>query len=250
MNRVDGSLINDLKSQSLAEIVTKNFKAAAVFERFKLDFCCRGGRQLSEACAEKSIDPDLVANEILKESSSDQTSDKNFEEWKPDFLADYIVNVHHSYVRKMIPVIAAHAEKVASVHGDNHPETIEIAKKFTVVYKDLKQHMMKEEEILFPYVKYLVRTTSNNQKAERPFFGNAENPIRMMEAEHQSAGDELYEIRELSNNYIPPADSCNTFKVYYQELKEFEEDLHKHIHLENNILFPKTIELEKSVLYI
>ncbi len=237
-----------LSQQTLSEIVSNDFRTAAVFEKYNLDFCCRGNRPLKDACTEKNIQVESVLNDIALLTGSGENPDKNYNEWNADFLADYIVNVHHSYVRKMIPVIAAHSEKVASVHGQNHPETVDVAKKFSVIYKDLKQHMMKEEEILFPYVKYLVKTADKGQKGEKPFFGTAKSPIKMMEAEHQFAGDELFEIRKLTSNYTPPPDACNTFKVYYQELKEFEEDLHKHIHLENNILFPKTIELENSVL--
>jgi regulator of cell morphogenesis and NO signaling len=147
----------------------------------------------------------------------------------------------------MIPVIAAHTQKVASVHGENHPETIAIAKHFSVVYKDLKQHMMKEEQMLFPFIKYLSKAEQKKSSAERPFFGTVKNPIKMMEIEHQNAGDELSGIRDLSDNYTPPDDACNTYKVCYQELKEFEEDLHQHVHLENNILFPKSILLEDKI---
>ncbi len=173
--------------------------------------------------------------------------EEQYYQWDLDFLADYIVNVHHKYVREIIPVISAHAEKIASKHGENHPEVISIANNFSIVYKDLKQHMMKEEQLLFPYIKYLVKTEKNAGIAEQPFFGTIKNPIQMMELEHESAGNLLGEIRNLTNEYTPPAEACNTFKVYYKELKDFEEDLHKHVHLENNILFPRAIELENKM---
>ena len=147
----------------------------------------------------------------------------------------------------MNPVISEHTKKIASVHGRNHPELNEIAQSFSVVYKDLKQHMKKEEEMLFPYIKYLVRAKQQGTKVEPAFFGSVQNPIRMMEAEHTAAGDELFGIRKLSDNYTIPADACNTFMVTYKELKEFEEDLHKHVHLENYILFPKAILLEAEL---
>ncbi len=178
---------------------------------------------------------------------ADQSGSVRQDEWGLDFMIDYIVNTHHEYVRKMIPVLSAHTEKIASVHGERHPELIEIAKKFSVVYKELKQHMFKEEQILFPYIKQIVNAAVNGTKFEPPYFGSVANPIKMMEIEHQNAGDELFGIRDLSNNYSVPDDACNTYRICLLELKEFEEDLHKHIHLENNILFPKAIKLEEDL---
>lgn len=237
----------EYSSLTLSQIVIKNYKAAQVFERYGLDFCCRGNKLISEACAEKGINKEEIVSELNNLNGSGHTDNVIFNEWDLSVLAEYIVNKHHSYVRKMIPVIAAHTQKVALVHGENHPETIEIAKHFSVVYKDLKQHMMKEEQMLFPYIKYLAGAEHNNSAAEKPFFGTVKNPVRMMEIEHQNAGDEMFEIRKLSNNYNPPEDACNTYKVCWQELKEFEEDLHQHVHLENNILFPKAIRLEEKM---
>ena len=237
-----------LNNLTLSQIVTTNFKAAAVFEKYNLDFCCRGNKLISEACSEKGIDVHTVEEELNNLVSDNKETDSRFNEWSLDFLIEYIINNHHNYIRNIVPVLTAHTQKVASVHGENHPETIEVAKIFSVVYKDLKQHMMKEEEILFPYIKQLVKASNNGTKAERPYFGSVTNPIKMMEAEHQAAGDELFEIRRLTNNYTPPEDACNTYKIAYSELKEFEEDLHKHVHLENNILFPKAIKLEKEIV--
>lgn len=242
------SIMDVLGNLTLSEIVTKNFKAAAVFESYNLDFCCRGNKPLNSACDEKGIDTTAVLSDLTNLFVTPGESNGRYDEWNLDFLSDYIVYNHHSYVRNMIPLITAHTQKVAMVHGKNHPETIEAAKIFTIVYKDLKQHMMKEEEILFPYIKQLVKAAKNSSKTEKPYFGTVENPIKMMEAEHQSAGDELFELRRITNNYTPPEDACNTFKICYKELKDFEEDLHKHVHLENNILFPKAIVLEKSLL--
>ena len=237
---------SEYNSQTLSEIVKNNFKAAAVFEKYNLDFCCKGNKFLATACEEKGVNESEILSE-LERIKAYQNSSINYEEWSLDFLIDYIVNTHHSYVRKMIPIISEHVNKVATVHGQNHPELKEIARIYTIVYKDLKQHMMKEEEILFPHIKYLVKSKGNGNKSESPYFGTVQNPIRMMESEHQNAGDELFEIRRLSNNYTLPEDACNTFRVTFQELKEFEEDLHKHVHLENSILFPKSIQLEAEL---
>ncbi len=249
MESLNEKLVNEnITELTLSEIVTNNYKSAAVFEKYGLDFCCHGKISVSEACEEKGINVQevLVQLENLNENNS-KDSREQFNQWELDFLADYIINVHHKYIRDIIPVISAHADKVASKHGQNHPEVISIADNFSVVYKDLKQHMIKEEQMLFPYIKYLVNVKNNSTKAEKPFFGSIKNPIQMMEAEHESAGNILSEIGSRTNNYTPPADACNTFKVYYQELREFEEDLHKHVHLENNILFPRSIELENKL---
>jgi regulator of cell morphogenesis and NO signaling len=236
-----------LADMTLSEIVSKNYKAASVLEKYNLDFCCGGDKPAAEACEEKGLNPTKIFEEILSLENSNGNSEK-YNDWSPDFLIDYIVNNHHSYVTRMIPVIAEHTQKIAGVHGKNHPELIEAAKIFERVYKDLKQHMMKEEQILFPFVKQLVRAKKSGNKSEAPYFGTVKNPIRMMEAEHEAAGDELHEIRDLTNNYNIPDDACATYKATMQELKEFEEDLHKHVYLENYILFPKSVDLEQEIL--
>jgi regulator of cell morphogenesis and NO signaling len=242
---------NDVKLNlldlTLSEIVKDNFHVAAVFEKYNLDFCCNGKRTLSDACAEKGINLLDVKNELEEVLAETPSNGINPNEWELDFLAEYIINNHHKYVNRMLPVIYAHTQKVASVHGANHPETKEIAKIFSAVNQEMKHHMMKEEKILFPHINHLVLTGRNGAKAERPYFGTIKNPIAMMEAEHQSAGDGMFEIRNLTNNFTPPPDACNTYRICFQELKEFEEDLHRHVHLENNILFPKAIELEEQM---
>jgi len=243
--KINDEVVENLNEKTLAELVTDNIRSAVIFEEYGLDFCCNGKRPLSEACQEKNVN----VNEVVK-SLADLDSKNNSEKislWEPDFLIDYIINNHHQYVRRMIPIISLHADKVASVHVENHPETKQIADLFLAVRQELECHMMKEERILFPYIKQFYYSQKNNEQIAPPPFGTIRNPIRMMEAEHQSAGDAMHKIRELSNNFAYPADACNTFKALYSELKEFEEDLHKHIHLENNILFPKAIELEEEL---
>ena len=249
MESLDEKLVSEnVTGLTLSDIVTKNYKSAAVFEKFGLDFCCHGKKSIPDACEEKGVNAEEVLTQLEKlDENNSSEREEQYYQWDLDFLADYIVNVHHKYVREIIPVISAHAEKIASKHGENHPEVISIANNFSIVYKDLKQHMMKEEQLLFPYIKYLVKTEKNAGIAEQPFFGTIKNPIQMMELEHESAGNLLGEIRNLTNEYTPPAEACNTFKVYYKELKDFEEDLHKHVHLENNILFPRAIELENKM---
>lgn len=228
---------------TLSEIVKENFRTAAVFEKYSLDFCCNGKRLLKDACNEKGINPHNVINEIEKINTTSAKEEIKPDHWELDFLIDYIINNHHSYVNRMLPVINAHSQKIAMVHGSNHPETKRVAEIFASVNSEMKHHMMKEERILFPHIKLLVQNSKDVQ-ADKPYFKTIRNSIAVMETEHQSAGDGMYEIRKLTNNFTPPEDACNTYRICYQELKEFEEDLHRHVHLENNILFPRAIEME------
>lgn len=244
---LNDATVDNLVRKTLAEIVTDNIRSAIVFEEYGLDFCCKGNRLLKDACADKNIDVQKIVD-ALTNLSGNNNGKENPGEWQLDLLIDYIINNHHQYVRRMIPVISLHADKVASVHGNNHPETIRIADLFLAIREELEMHMMKEERILFPQIKQMVLNKRENSQLLPPPFGSIQNPIRMMEYEHTSAGDTLSQIRELSNNYTHPEDACNTFKALFSELKEFEEDLHKHIHLENNILFPKSIILETELL--
>ncbi len=239
---------SDLQSLTIKDIVTQDFHAAAVFEKYSLDFCCRGGKSIDEACREKGITAEPVFAELENLKSKAQESSTHFGEWDADFLIDYIVKNHHGYVAKMIPILYAHTQKVASVHGVNHPEVIEIASRFKAVAAEFQQHMHKEEHILFPFIKALAHAKANAERVSAPPFGSVQNPIQMMLAEHQSSGDEMYAIRKLSSGYTAPDDACTTYRVTFQELRDFELDLHQHVHLENNILFPKAIALEREIV--
>ncbi len=250
-NLIDkNDVINRYKNMTLQEIVKNDFQTASVFEKYNLDFCCRGNKTIINACSDQNINAEAVVNDLTEIFEKKNRDLPHFDEWELDFMIDYIINNHHKYILRMIPIISMHLEKVASVHFENHPEMVEAAKIFSVVYKDLKQHMIKEEQILFPFIKQLVKAKRNNSKAELPYFGTVKNPIRMMIKEHETAGDDLYKIRDLTNNYAIPLDACSTFEVSLKELQEFEEDLHKHVHLENNILFPKSVKLEEELIEV
>jgi regulator of cell morphogenesis and NO signaling len=164
-----------------------------------------------------------------------------------DFLADYIINTHHSYIRKTLPDIRSYAEKVKTVHGSAHPELFRILELVEEINAELTAHLIKEEKVLFPYIKELVAAKNNIKPLSAAHFGTVQNPIHMMEIEHELVGKNLDEIRKLSHNYTLPEDACASYQLLYRILDEFEEDLHLHIHLENNILFPKSLELEKSI---
>lgn len=232
-----------LVEKTVGEIVASNFKTADVFKKYGIDFCCGGNVTLSETCKRKGIDLSAVEQDLQK--IADQKSESHdFDRWELDFLIDYIINQHHSYVAESIPLIIQYSDKVARVHGQNHPETVEINRLFHEVARELEAHMQKEEMILFPFIKQLVNAKKEGMPMPTPPFGTVQNPIRMMEMEHETAGDIFKQIDQLSNNYTPPLAACTTYRVLYAKLEEFETDLHKHIHLENNILFPKASTLE------
>lgn len=231
------------KENKIGEVVARNFHAAKVFENLGLDFCCGGKKTIGDACREKGIDADFVVGEVSKVEESNGTA-AHFEKWEPDFLADYIINNHHAYVLTTIPTIEHHLQKVVSAHGEKHPELLKIDEAFTTLKSELIDHMAKEEKMLFPYIKKMNIAYKNTLEMPVPPFGSVDNPIKVMEGEHEAAGSLLALISKLSGSYTPPADACSTYKVLYSELKEFEADLHMHVHLENNILFPKASGLE------
>jgi len=237
-------------NKTVGQLVAEDYRRAEVFKKYDIDFCCGGGQKLIEVCKEKNIDMDKLVNDLKAvESSVTDAKNMNFDEWELDFLIDYILNVHHRYVKENIPLLAEFTAKVAQVHGEAHPEVIEIARLFEAISAELEQHMMKEERVLFPYIKELVSVKNTpGQSLTPPHFGTVENPIRMMIMEHDRAGEILKQMRELSHGFAPPESACNTYRVSYHKLEEFEADLHQHIHLENNILFPKAIEYEQGLL--
>lgn len=234
-----------LDNNIIGELVAQNYKTASVFKKFKIDFCCNGNRTISEACERKNIDASVLINE-LKNTVINQEQNIDFNHWELDLLADYIEKTHHRYVVAKIDEIKPFLNKVARVHGDHNPELKEIEILFNESALELTQHMQKEEVILFPFIRNMVKAKINQTVIPAPHFGTVENPIAMMKHEHQNEGERFEKISELSNNYTPPSHACNTYRVTFSLLKEFEENLHQHIHLENNILFPKAIELEKE----
>ena len=237
--------MNITSETRIGELVAQDYRTALVFKKHKIDFCCQGGRTIKEACEKKNV----LENEVLQELENIYTAVaplNNFQEFQLDELADYIEENHHLYVAQAIPVINQYLDKVCKVHGAHHPELIQIHELFTESGEELSHHMMKEELVLFPFVKRMAQAQRDNEKLELPGYGSVENPIAMMKHEHNTEGERFRKIAELSNDYQPPAEACNTYRVVFALLKEFEEDLHKHIHLENNILFTKAMELEKA----
>jgi regulator of cell morphogenesis and NO signaling len=237
----------DEKDPTIGELVTSDFRKAEVFKKYGLDFCCGGKKTLEQACKTKGLDVVQIEKELKEIETLPPMPSEDYNNWDIGFLTDYILNTHHKYVRKAIPVIFEYTQKVAKVHGQNHPEAVKIADLFLQITDELNRHMCKEEDVLFPYFKHLQVADDNGMKIEAASFGKVENPINMMEHEHDTVGKLFDEIKTLSDNYTPPSDACTTYKLSYAKLKEFEDDLHKHIHLENNILFQKAIELEAKL---
>ncbi|MFV9551592.1 iron-sulfur cluster repair di-iron protein [Algibacter sp. PT7-4] len=236
--------MNTIEHKTVAEAVTENIKTAHIFKKHGIDFCCGGNISIKKACENKNINYTEIKNELLAVNQAAKTH--NYNAWKLDFLIDHIINIHHSYVEASIPLILQYSNKVAKVHGHHYPEVIKINTLFTEVANELATHLKKEELILFPYIKKLLKHKEENTTFTKPNFGTVNNPINMMESEHELAGNIFKTIAQLTNNYVAPKNACNTFKALYSKLNEFEEDLHQHIHLENNILHPKAILLEKS----
>jgi len=238
--------MNITEQKTVAEVVTENIKAAHIFKKHGIDFCCGGGITIEKACAKNGVDYAVLGKE-LEEIDENVPRAYNYDSWDLGFLSDYIVNTHHKYVEESIPVLLEYAAKVANVHGHHYKEVVEINELVIEIAKELAVHMKKEELILFPFIKQLVIADKKKLKPDLPLFGTVNDPIEMMEDEHENAGDIFKRIAKLSNNYTPPTEACNTFRALYAKLQEFEDDLHRHVHLENNILFPKTKILEQKL---
>ncbi|HEY1024747.1 MAG TPA: iron-sulfur cluster repair di-iron protein [Sphingobacteriaceae bacterium] len=240
---------NDLEGEeTIGEMVAKDYRKAQVFKKYGIDFCCGGKKTLEEVCDKKGISADTVKEELESVDQHQQNSGLDFNNWELDFLADYIVNVHHKYVKESMPFMLQLAEKVARVHGDRNPETIEVARIFSNIVNDFNLHLMKEENILFPFIKDLAQARKTGNKITPAPFGSVNNPTQMMETDHEQAGEDMGAIRRITNDYVLPAGACSSYTILYKKLEEFENDLFNHVHLENNILFPKAIQLEKELL--
>lgn len=240
--------MTNVNNNTIGKIVAENYKTATIFKKYGIDFCCKGNRSLEQVCANKNIDIEQITIELNKAvNNTTLGSDINFNSWDLDLLTDYIEKTHHRYVENKIPEIKAYLEKTNQVHGAAHTELAEIEALFNASAGELTAHMKKEELVLFPFIRKMVKSKMTNVEIDLPHFGTVQNPINMMLHEHDTEGERFRKIAALSDNYTPPADACNTYKVAFALLQEFETDLHKHIHLENNILFPKAIEMERAV---
>lgn len=230
----------NLSEQTIGNLVAEDYRRATVFKGHGIDFCCGGGRTLAAVCEKKELNLADIEEELRLAEQGRGEPTIQPDTWTLSFLSDYIENHHHTYVRTSLPLLQEFTRKVARVHGVANPEVVEIADLVDELSTEMTAHMAKEEGILFPYVRQMESAAA---PARSP-FGSIRNPIRMMEEEHDAAGNIMKRIRSLSSDFSPPEHACNTYRVAYAKLEEFEDDLHRHIHLENNVLFPKASELE------
>jgi len=237
------SITGSKAAKTIGEIVAADFRTAKVFEKHGIDFCCGGKIALAALCVEKGLDLAAITSELEALQSEPADQSQKYSSWQLPFLIDYITNTHHAYLHENMGQIAAYADKIAGIHGAHHPEVIQIAAIFDKIAIDLAAHMKEEDTLFFPAVK---RADAARIAGFTP-DANDQDTIRVclfkFYPEHEKIGDAVHSIRHLSNGYLIPPDVCNTFMVTYRKLEEFEDDLHKHVHLENNILFPKAAEL-------
>ena len=219
-----------------------------VFERLHLDYCCGGNRPLAEACAQKGLDVETVVARLAEATSANAPALKDFSQAAPSELIRHIVKTHHGYIRNELPRLLPMAQRVAAKHGPSHPEAGQIERQLTQLAEELLLHLQKEEIVLFPYIEKLEQRHNGSAKAPEACFASVESPIRMMMHEHESAGALMEEMRAATGGFTPWNGACPTTVGLYDGLDAFERDLHRHVHLENNVLFPAAIALEQEVL--
>ena len=237
-----------MTATTVREVVVENPAATRVFERFGIDYCCGGNQALEQACQRAGVSYDEVVDSLEMEEEASRTS-KRVHDWQSEPLSEliaHIKNTHHKYTREETLRLAALLRKVCSVHGKNHPELHGIRETFGWLSQELMTHLMKEEMVLFPYIEKMEESVIQSEPVLPAPFGSVQNPVAMMEYEHDSAGAALRSIRKASSDFAPPADACISYQTLYKALADFEADLHQHIHLENNILFPRAIAMEKQ----
>jgi len=234
-----------IAAKAVRELVIENPSSTRVFEQLGIDYCCGGDKSLEQAYRTANLEIDQVLDSLEKPETS--TASPTAQDWQKDPLSAliaHIENTHHKYTRDELARLRPMLEKVCEVHGKKHPELLGIHEAFEALYQELIGHMMKEEMILFPYIKQMEAAKMAKREVGPAPFGPVRNPIAMMAHEHDSAGNALRAMREASKGYSAPADACVSFQTLYRALGEFEADLHQHIHLENNVLFPRAIALE------
>jgi regulator of cell morphogenesis and NO signaling len=234
--------------KTVRDLAVESSSATRVFEKLGIDYCCGGNQPLEQACKSAGLPLERVLDALAEaeRSASAGQSQKSWQQESLTELIDHINRTHHKYVREEIARLGPLFEKVCGVHGQNHPELLQLRSTFGALAQELGMHMMKEEVVLFPYILRMEEAVIARESALPPPFGSVQNPINMMEQEHDSAGSALRTMRQASNGYTAPTDACVSYQALYRALAEFEADLHQHIHLENNILFPRALAMEQS----
>ncbi len=234
--------------KTVRELALENPAATRVFEKLGIDYCCGGNQSLEKACRAANLAVDQVLDSLEMAEQATRATQK-IHDWQTEPLGDLVAHIkstHHKYTREEIARLGPLLEKVCSVHGKNHPELLEVRGSFAGLAQELTMHMMKEEMVLFPYIVRMEEAVVQHEPVLPPPFGSVQNPVSMMEREHESAGAALRAMREASSAYTPPPDACVSYETLYKALLEFEADLHQHIHLENNVLFPRAIAMEQA----
>ena len=233
-------------TQTVREIALEQPSSIRVFEHFGIDYCCGGRKPLSEACTAGNLEIDTVIAALEAAAKIPDATPRDWKSLSLESLSSHIVETHHAYVKRELPRLSMLAQKVVNRHGPTKKELPLIASALAQLADELVSHLAKEETVLFPYIVGLERAIVSHASRPQSCFGTVANPIEMMTQEHDAAGALISEIRKLSHDFTTPEDACPTFHAFYDGLREFEEDLHQHIHLENNILFPCAIDLEKA----
>jgi regulator of cell morphogenesis and NO signaling len=231
---------------TVGEIAAKDIRKAQTMKRLGVDFCCGGNRTINQAAAEAGIPAEDLQKALKETEYSAPDVNLAFDKWDADFLINYIYTRHHNYYYDTRENILQLAIKVRQVHGQNHPELVKLTELIEKLFRELNIHFYKEENVLFPYIEELVVFKKEGTRP-RSQISLAQGPLAMMHMEHEEAGDILKEMRSITNDYLVPDNACSSFRLLYTELKDLENDLHQHIHLENNILFPKAMQLEKEL---
>ena len=240
--------MNAIAEKTVRELAVENPRATRVFEMLGIDYCCGGNQTLEQACQGRNLSVDEVRNSLqaAEHSALASQEDRNWQTEPLGDLISHITSTHHKCTRDQIARLGPLFAKVCSVHGANHPELLQLRDTFTGLSQELATHLMKEEMVLFPYIIRMEEAVIEKAPILPPPFGTVQNPVSMMEHEHDSAGNALRSLREISRGYTAPPDACVTYQTLYKALAELEADLHRHIHLENNILFPRAIEMEEA----
>ncbi|HRH40245.1 MAG TPA: iron-sulfur cluster repair di-iron protein [Pyrinomonadaceae bacterium] len=244
--------MQNFTTKTIREIAVEMPVTTRVFEEFKIDYCCGGGRNFAVACQSAGVAPEVLSqklNQVLSAQSQNNT-ETPVQKQSLSALIDYILEKHHIFTKQELIRLKPLMEKVASKHGPNHEELLPLQNYFNELYDDLMPHMMKEENVLFPFIKQLEMADLHNLSSPKPPFGTVKNPVRMMLLEHDKDGGILRKMRETSKDYKVPEGVCPSFQALYFGLEELEKDLHRHIHLENNVLFPDAVELEQKVMFV
>lgn len=240
------AIAGDWNNITVGQIVAQDIRKAETLKSMGIDFCCGGKKKLVDVCAEKQLDFEQVKTAIVAPSVAGGTDKNDYAAWSPAFLVDYIYNQHHLYYYNNLPLINELLNKVAGKHGDHHPELLRLHRYFSQLQQELNEHFLKEEQVLFPAIKQLSAAAGKGNAAQGAV--NLAAPVRVMEADHEMAGELLASMASITDNFTPPQGACNSFQLLYAKLRDLQDDLHIHVHLENNILFPKALALQEQSL--